>query len=127
MPTVPQVFPIAADPPPGPRSELTATLRRIDGWGPGAWREVYRTWRLKQCLLSIDDLEAGGSRDDDDRVAAFVVVIPAHALGRPGDAAHDGATCDWVLRRAWAELIVDRKSTRLNSSHVALSRMPSSA
>ena len=29
--------------------------------------------------------------------------------------------------RAMPEVILDRKSTRLNSSHVALSRMPSSA
>jgi hypothetical protein len=105
MPLVPQVFPIPVEPAPGPRSALFATLRRIDGWGSGAWREVYCTWRLKQCLLSIDDLEAGVSRDEDDRVAAFVLVIPAHALGRPGDAARDTATCDWVLRQAWTEVI----------------------
>lgn len=105
MLSVPQVFHIPLDPPPGPRSELSATLRRIDGWGPGAWREIYRTWRLTQCLLSVDDLEAGVSRDEDDRVAAFVVVIPGHALGRPGDAARDAATCDWVLRRAWDEVL----------------------
>lgn len=111
MLSVPQIFPIAADPSPGPRAELTATLRRIDGWGPGAWREIYRTWRLKQCLLSVDDLEAGISRDEDDRVAAFVVVIPGHALGRPGDAARAAATCDWVLRQAWADLITDAPLT----------------
>lgn len=105
MPLVPQVFPIPVEPVPGPRSDLFATLRRIDGWGQGAWREVYCTWQLRHCLLSIDDLEAGVSRDEDDRVAAFVVVIPGHALGRPGDAGRDAATCDWVLRRAWDEVI----------------------
>ena len=105
MPLVPQVFPIPIDPAPGRRSDLVATLRRIDGWGPGAWREVYCTWRLRHCLLSIDDLEAGVSRDDDDRVAAFVVVIPDHGLGRPGDAGRDAATCDWVLRQAWDEVL----------------------
>jgi len=111
MPLVPQVFPIPVEPVPGPRSELFATLRRIDGWGQGAWREVYCTWRLRHCLLSIDDLEAGVSRDDDDRVAAFVVVIPGHALGRPGDLGRDTATCDWVLRRAWDEVITDAPLT----------------
>ncbi|MBA3700559.1 MAG: hypothetical protein H0W78_17060 [Planctomycetes bacterium] len=105
MPLVPQIFPIPAEPVPGRRSELFATLRRIDGWGSGAWREVYSAWRLRHCLLGIDDLEAGVSRDEDDRVAAFVVVIPDHALGRPGDAGRDAATCDWVLRRAWDEVI----------------------
>jgi len=105
MSFIPQIFPIPAEPAPAPRPELFATLRRIDGWGQGAWREVYCAWRLRQCLLSIDDLEAGVSRDQDDRVAAFVLVIPEHALGRPGNTARDAATCDWVLRRAWAEVI----------------------
>ena len=105
MPLVPPVFPIPAEPAPGLRSTLFATLRRIDGWGQGAWREVYSAWRLRHCLLSIDDLEAGVSRDADDRVAAFVVVIPGQALGRPGSPAQEAATCDWVLRQAWAEVI----------------------
>ncbi len=111
MPLVPQIFPIPADPAPGLRSGLFATLRRIDGWGQGAWREVYCAWQLRHCLLSIDDLEAGVSRDQDDRVAAFVVVIPGHALGRSGDAGRDAATCDWVLRRAWDEVITDAPLT----------------
>ena len=29
--------------------------------------------------------------------------------------------------QAWCEQLIDRKSTRLNSSHLRLSRMPSSA
>ena len=33
----------------------------------------------------------------------------------------------WVLVFTWAACILDRKSTRLNSSHRSLSRMPSSA
>ena len=32
-----------------------------------------------------------------------------------------------IFNFAHGELVVDRKSTRLNSSHVSLSRMPSSA
>ena len=39
----------------------------------------------------------------------------------------DGATVMATDLRASASLVLDRKSTRLNSSHVALSRMPSSA
>ena len=105
MPVVPTLFPIPTEPAPSRRSALFATLRRIDGWGQGAWREVYCAWRLRHCLLSIDDLEAGVSRDEDDRVAAFVVVIPGHTLGRPGDPARDAATCDWVLRQAWDGLL----------------------
>ena len=43
---------------------------------------------------------------------------------------HDGLITDDVLRPANAETVdgnADRKSTRLNSSHRSLSRMPSSA
>ena len=32
-----------------------------------------------------------------------------------------------TVRRTWRSAVADRKSTRLNSSHVSLSRMPSSA
>ncbi len=105
MPTVPPVHPIPIEPAPGTRSALMAVLRRIDGWGQGAWREIYCTWQLKQCLISVDDLEAGVSRDVDDRVAAFVLVVPGHTLGRPGDPIRDIATCDWVLRQAWDLLL----------------------
>jgi hypothetical protein len=91
------------DQPPRPRSELFATLARIDGWGQGAWREVYACWRLRHALLAIDDLEAGVSRDQDDRVAAATLVVEDHALGDQRE--DDDATCDWVLRRAWATLL----------------------
>ncbi len=111
MPTVPMLFPLPSEPAPSLRSVLFATLRRIDGWGQGAWREVYSAWRLRHCLLSIDDLEAGVSRDEDDRVAAFVVIIPGHALGRPGDPARATATCDWVLRQAWSGLVAGARLT----------------
>ena len=42
------------------------------------------------------------------------------------DSAAEAAMGHIELAR-WADVVVDRKSTRLNSSHVALSRMPSSA
>ena len=38
-----------------------------------------------------------------------------------------GTTCTEVLAWFGAEVVKDRKSTRLNSSHRSLSRMPSSA
>lgn len=102
----PAPFPFAADLPPAPRSQLFATLARIDGWGPGAWREIHANWRLRGALLAIEDLEAGVSRDEDDRVVAFVVAFPDQRLGRhAGDADHDRATCDWLLRHAWRTLL----------------------
>ena len=105
------VFPIATDPAPSLRAELAATLQRIDGWGSGAWREIYRVWRLRGCLLSIDDLEAGVSRDDDDRVAAFVIVLPDHGLGAHADVSQRTAICDWVLRLVWSTLLTDARIT----------------
>ena len=39
----------------------------------------------------------------------------------------DGVTRDVAYRMSFAEMVVDRKSTRLNSSHEVPSRMPSSA
>ena len=36
-------------------------------------------------------------------------------------------TADFAAMKALLSYLIDRKSTRLNSSHVALSRMPSSA
>ena len=50
----------------------------------------------------------------------------------PAPAPDDGAEARrqrWQRLSAWLDeaLDLDRKSTRLNSSHVALSRMPSSA
>ncbi len=101
----PAPFPFAADLPPSPRSELFATLARIDGWGPGAWREIHANWRLRGALLAVEDLEPGISRDDDDRVVAFVIAFPDQRLGRPGQADSNRATCDWLLRHAWLTLL----------------------
>lgn len=117
----PAPFPFAADQPPAPRAGLFATLARIDGWGPGAWREVHANWRLRGALLAVEDLEAGISRDDDDRVVAFVIAFPDQRLGhlpaglRPSGshpdvvaaaiADHQRATCDWLLRHAWHTLL----------------------
>ena len=82
------------------RSErlLRATLRRIDGWGPIAWREILGTWRLGSAtvVLEAPEWEAG---DDDDERMLFLVLD--HGLGQ-GDPA---ATADWVLRHAWATLL----------------------
>ncbi len=99
----PTPLPPLGDQPPRARAELFATLARIDGWGQGAWREVYASWRLRRAVLQIDDLEAGVSRDQDDRVAAATLVVADHALGDRRD--DDDATCDWELRQAWTTLL----------------------
>ncbi len=96
------VFPLP-DGEPSPRQQLIATLARIDGWGQGAWREIHATWRLRGGTLVIDDLEAGVSRDPDDRVVAATLVLERHGLGAARE--HDDATCDWVLRLLWRSLM----------------------
>ena len=48
-----------------------------------------------------------------------IVIPPPNVTGK----LHLGHAWDTTLQ----DIIIDRKSTRLNSSHVALSRMPSSA
>jgi hypothetical protein len=97
------LFPLATEDPPAPRRELLATLRRIDGWGQGAWREIYRSWRLRHAVLVVDDLEPGIGRDPDDRVISALLVVEDHVLG--DDPAHHDATADWVLRTLWSGLM----------------------
>ena len=48
----------------------------------------------------------------------------SHKMGE----VHEGAaTMDWMAQEQERGITIDRKSTRLNSSHLKLSRMPSSA
>ncbi|MBA2479733.1 MAG: hypothetical protein H0V44_03645, partial [Planctomycetes bacterium] len=84
---------------PQPRSRLVATLRRIDGWGPRAWREVSGAWRLRHGVMALDDTESGVG--DDEGAVACHLVLDAHGLGDEEPV----ATCDWVLRSAWAGLL----------------------
>ena len=61
--------------------------------------------------------------DNDD-------VSDSHTIDRSIDAYDDALTLSNDLSRQWLKpktKCVDRKSTRLNSSHIPLSRMPSSA
>ena len=82
-----------------PEAELDELLGRYE------WFALARLVRLRQ---------RGGDPSED---------------GRLGFAVQDRAagTAPEVDRERLTALCADRKSTRLNSSHVALSRMPSSA
>lgn len=98
------VIPLPVDPldgcEPRPRAHLLATLRRIDGWGPLAWREVLGAWRLGAAVLLLEEPEAGtGGGEAGDSEADATLVI-AHGLGED-DA---DATADWVQRQALAGL-----------------------
>ena len=64
-----------------------------------------------------------GSTDVSDNVLARTVMVVRQALGDSAEAPHLLRT----VHRVGYRLQVDRKSTRLNSSHTDISRMPSSA
>ena len=68
--------------------------------------------------------------DPTVKVAALLVggIEPARTMAmRLLDAGKDLVTANKALLAEHGTELLDRKSTRLNSSHVALSRMPSSA
>lgn len=79
-------------------SGLRANLRRVDGWGPIAWKEILGAWRLPEGVLAITlpEFEAG---DDEDERLVFLAVD--HGLGE-GDPV---ATADWILRHAAQTLL----------------------
>ena len=71
----------------------------------------------------VDRAQAGPGEPSDDRrdhirveVVAVVDEPAAHPLSQTDNAVSDGSS-----------MLLDRKSTRLNSSHSSVSRMPSSA
>jgi len=84
---------------PGRRRDLLATLRRIDGWGPGAWREALGAWRLRAGVIACEP------RPDGDGVACWLLAESAGLIGR--DPADDEATADWALGRCWRDLLTD--------------------
>ena len=59
--------------------------------------------------------------DDDDDIREIVHIL----LAREGFTVREAANAEQALRRL--DPLPDRKSTRLNSSHNVISRMPSSA
>ena len=71
----------------------------------------------------------GGAKPDLVLVTSLVVVVTVGAEAGFAWAFTGGLTLDMLSApaRPVGSTVVDRKSTRLNSSHVRLSRMPSSA
>ena len=104
------------------------------GVGQGAFNEAYRyvDWILTVPLLLVEVVavlglaKAASSSLIQRLVPASALMI---ALGYPGEvSAENGTKTLWgVLSTIPFLYILDRKSTRLNSSHEWISRMPSSA
>ncbi len=85
-----------------PVSALRTALRRIDGWGPLAWKELLGGWQLSPhavLTFSLPELDVDG--DADERVCFLVV---KHGLGEPTDAGDAIAMADWMNRELNATL-----------------------
>ena len=101
FPDVEPILPTAEDIRPVKR--LRAELRRIDGWGPVAWREILGAWRLSPhavVVITLPEMEDDG--DPDERLAFLVV---DHGLGKTASGSDAVAIADWVLRGPVAALL----------------------
>ena len=79
-----------------PIKRLRSELRRIDGWGSLAWKEILGAWRLSaQAIIVICVPEQDDDADVDERLAFLVV---DHGLGKPASHGDAVAMADWVLR-----------------------------
>jgi hypothetical protein len=102
LPAVEEVLPSPVEV--RPWSRLRAALRRIDGWGPLAWKEILGGWQLPAGVLAITtpEYEAG---DDEDRRVLFLAIDHGLGAGAPVAAADQVAIADWVLRQTWETLL----------------------
>ncbi|MDA3959248.1 MAG: hypothetical protein PF961_00535 [Planctomycetota bacterium] len=87
---------------PRSRRELLTTLARIDGWGPGAWREIFDAWQLPGVIILIRDLSSAVAIDARSAINAEICLILEQGL--PGPDSEQVAICDWLLRYAQAHL-----------------------
>ena len=98
--------------PPMTKDDMVARAR--ESFGRQAWGDAYAQLRAADQVtpLGLDDLERLA-------LAAFLIGKDAESADVGARAHHESLRLDDAAR--------DRKSTRLNSSHPVLSRMPSSA
>ncbi|GDY12463.1 hypothetical protein LBMAG53_13410 [Planctomycetota bacterium] len=98
---------------PRPLRELRREARRIDGWGPIAWRETHGWWRLPGGLLGIEPSLSVIERGDGDELS---VTLVSDALPRePWRNREPVAWCDWCWRQAVAAVgdLPERQRDRL--------------
>ena len=84
--------------------------------------------KIELYALNQQDIECSLSEEE---AASFVQALNAAAITGPGTQDYQnyvgGGTKMYRLTQKSGEIVEDRKSTRLNSSHLVSSRMPSSA
>ena len=106
---LPQPFPDSESILPAPEDirsskRLRAELRRIDGWGPLAWKEILGAWRLSaHAVIVITVPEQEDDSDGDERLAHLVI---DHGLGTPAPGGDATAMADWVLRGPVAKMLL---------------------
>ena len=102
----------------------SAGLMRVNHVGEVCAQALYNAQarHAKSPAMRVQFEEAG--REEEDHLAWTAQRLTE--LGR-SEERRVGKECSAVCRSRWSPAWVDRKSTRLNSSHSAVSRMPSSA
>ena len=115
--------------------DLLETLRRIagpanvlSGGDLGAWEQ---DWRKRERGKALAVVRPGNTAE----VAAIVKACMAAGVSIVTQGGNTGLVCGSIPDASGQQLVlslqrmnaVDRKSTRLNSSHIQKSRMPSSA
>ena len=105
------------------------TLESVDGPGGSEWLQVYR-YRESGGKTAIDSLTMDGHTLRPLREARHhmgSIHLTYSGLGARGLIEPSGGTPRMLDTTFAAPVYADRKSTRLNSSHMPVSRMPSSA
>ena len=90
---------------------------------PGVPRWSWRSVTLPDVVRIVRAVSLGSAALAAFLLAAWLRRVPSAAARCPQEASVSGSSASCAVTR----VALDRKSTRLNSSHVALSRMPSSA
>src|SRR5579872_5807638 len=69
-------------------------------------------------IISADDLKSTTPTDIPDGLNKLPIFQGSTGVGRPGDGSHNYSSDTLDLRNFGSQRTLDRKSTRLNSSHV---------
>ena len=101
------------------QSEMSSTLYILAGASCSGKSTLLRAWQAGQFDLFGDEAAGGGSLSIAER-RTIPVDIVAQFVGR-------ASSVEAPPKNIVLHVDLDRKSTRLNSSHSSVSRMPSSA
>ena len=102
--------------------KLTGVAAIVTGGGSGLGRATAEALAARGAKVTVFDLNPAAADETAKAIGGLAVA------GDVADEASAGAAlAKAAAAHGAARVLVDRKSTRLNSSHRSLSRMPSSA